>query len=151
MRRIVFSTILGGTLIVFLTSCASTSQKFPVNLSYQSGDSSSTKSSLTGKIIVFPLEHLRKDTKLIGRRTHLFGQVDTFETGVPSGEQISHLLVDILKQKGWDAEFASPGVRPGNINNNRVLQGRSGPSGLKRLLILDIHRLMRMSIWTSVC
>jgi hypothetical protein len=76
------------------------------------------------KIIVFPLEELRKDSKLIGRRTHFFGKVDTFKIEVPLGERISTLLVEVLKQKGWDAKMASPGIGAEDITSDWVVTGK---------------------------
>jgi hypothetical protein len=118
MRRQMISTSLGEVPIVIFAVRTTTDQTFPGFLSY------STIAPLDVKIIVFPLEELRKDSKLIGRRTHFFGKVDTFKIEVPLGERISTLLVEVLKQKGWDAKMASPGIGAEDITSDWVVTGK---------------------------
>lgn len=124
MRRTMTLIFMGGWFALFLTACSTTPQRFPVDLAYQPAVSSSVKSPMAGEVIIFPLEDLRKDTNLIGRWTHLFGQVVMFETLLPSGERVSQVLVEALKRKGWDAKMGAPGLRPEDIHAGRVVTGK---------------------------
>jgi hypothetical protein len=117
--------ILCGIGVLFLLAgCAGPGARFPISFSYQADASSAFKAGPSRpKLVVFPLEDKREDPKLIGRHIHLFGQVDTFESTIPVGENLAHLLVASLRQRGWDARLASPGVRPQDITVERVVTG----------------------------
>ena len=57
-------------------------------------------------IIVMPFEDLRPDTSALGWRTHLGGGATRFD--VPdgnAGEAVSRLLVEHLRQSGWEASL----------------------------------------------
>jgi len=122
MKRRVFRSI-GGMLFLFLTACAGPGERLPVTLSYLDGTPLASVPSASRKVVVFPLEDKRKDPQVIGQRTHIFGQVDTFESATPTREKITQLLVDSLRKQGWDAHLAAPGSQPQEITNERVVTG----------------------------
>jgi len=124
MNRQLIQYLGGVILLLFLTACATIGERYPVSLTYQGGVSSPSQSATSQKVMVFPLEDTRKDPNLIGQRTHLFGQMDTFETTAPAGEKIAELLVEALRQRGWDAHLAGPGMRPEQITGDRVVTGK---------------------------
>jgi hypothetical protein len=124
MKRFVY--IFCGVWVLFLLSaCAGAGTRFPIIFSYKGKVPSNFRTAPSQqKVVVFPLEDKREDRKLIARRIHLFGQVDTFESPItPVGENIFILLVASLRQRGWDARLASLRIKPKDITTDLVVTG----------------------------
>jgi hypothetical protein len=119
MKRSAF--LFWGGMLTFIAACAGPGKRYPVSLSYRDGTPS--KLEAPRKVEVFSLEDKRDDPELIGRRTRLFGQVDTFRTEILVKEKITNLLIAALRRQGWDAHSAPPGIRPQQITGERVLTG----------------------------
>jgi hypothetical protein len=114
----------GVSVLFLLSACAGPGPRIPISFSYTGEVSSTSKIAPSQqKVVVFPLEDKRDDTKLIGRHIHLFKQVDTYEPTMPLGENIAQLLIFSLRQRGWDARLASPGIRPQDITTDLVVTG----------------------------
>ena len=120
-RAYIFS---GVSVLFLLSACAGPGTRFPISLSYNGEISSTSKTAPSQqKVVVFPLEDKRDDTKLIGRHIHLSGQVDTYESKTSVSENISQLLIASLRQRGWYARLAPPGIRPQDIKTDLVVTG----------------------------
>lgn len=123
MKRCV-SIFCGAGVFFLLSACAGPGARFPIFFSYKGEVPSTFRTAPSQqKVVVFPLKDNRKDPKLIGRRIHLFGQVDAYESTTSVGENLAQLLVSSLRQRGWDARLASPGVRPQDITTDLVVTG----------------------------
>jgi hypothetical protein len=96
-----------------LIACATPGERFPVDLSYQGESPLILKPG--SKVVVFPLDDRRSESELIGRHTHVFGRVDTFESSALIGKKVADLLVASLRQRGWDAVMAQPGRHPNDV------------------------------------
>lgn len=122
MGRFLFLTWGGILLLSLLTACAGPGERVPVSLSSKEKPPPSTQLK-PGKWIVFPLADAHPEPKQVGRRIHLFGQIDTYEPTSSLGERIAQLLVISLRRRGYDALMASPTAHPGEVTGERVLTG----------------------------
>jgi len=113
----------GIAILLLLTACAGPGERYPVSLSYQNEFPLPHPSGPLQRVTVFPLEDRRTDPQWLGRRIHLFGQVDTFESRIPVGPGVTDLLILALRQRGWDAHLPAPGIRPSEVTGERVLTG----------------------------
>ena len=123
MKRSVYFFCVAGVLFL-LSACAGPGARIPISFFYKAKVPSSFSAAHSmQKVVVFPLKDNREDPKIVGRRIHLFGQIDTYESTTSVGESIAQLLVSSLRQRGWDARLASPGVQPQDIHADLVVTG----------------------------
>lgn len=116
------SNLFSWIVLTFLISgCAGPGRQIPIDLSYREGASASTRTA-PEKVVVYPFEDRREDSSAIGRRKHLFGRIDTFESTVPVGEKIAQIWVVALRKRGWDARLARPEDAPGEAD--RIIKGK---------------------------
>ncbi|MBI3802140.1 MAG: hypothetical protein HY282_00055 [Nitrospirae bacterium] len=108
-------------LMFLLLGCAGPGKQIPINLSYPEGTAPAAQSP-SQKVVVYPFEDLRKDPSAIGRRKHLFGEVDTFQSNTPVGERVAQIWVAALQRRGWNARLARSGEDPGEVD--RVIRGK---------------------------
>ena len=113
--------------ILSLTACAASGKDFPISLSFTEGVSASPAGASPQKVVIFPLEDRRliseAPAERIGRRTHLFGRIDTFESKIPVGESVAQLVATTFRLRGWEVHPAPPGSRPDQITDARVVTG----------------------------
>lgn len=122
MRRSIFALLAIG--ILFLgTACAGPGKRIPIGLSYQEAIPPPAQQAVSNKAVVFPLEDTRQKPWVIGRRTRLFGRIDTFESPTPVDQKLSEILVASLRERGWDARIAAPGETPQQVAADRIITG----------------------------
>ena len=118
-----------------LAGCATPGENFPVALSYQGEPPSLARQEAANHVVVFPFEDGRADPRSVGRHLHVFGQVDSFESELPVGRRVAELLVTSLKERGWDARLAKPGLSP------RDLPGEGGQDLADRVVTGTVQSL----------
>ncbi len=105
--------LIGICLVGFLviSGCASQGEKVDVKIAPKpSADAKPTATSAV-KVAVVPFQDDRTDRSRLGTRQHLWGGTSTF--ALPNGtvgEASAKALADYLKQKGWQAQFATNGT-----------------------------------------
>ena len=127
MKQPIFALLAIGMLF-FAAACAGPGERIPISLTYQEETAPAAKQTSPGKVVVFPFQDKReqnkpKDARMIGRRTHLFGQIDTFESPTPVGQKVAEILVAALRERGWDARIAAAEETPQQVAADRVITG----------------------------
>lgn len=97
--------------VLVISGCASQGEKVDVKIDPK--PSADAKPAVTSavKVAVVPFQDDRTDRSRLGTRQHLWGGTSTFALpGGTVGEASAKALADYLKQKGWQAAFATNGT-----------------------------------------
>jgi hypothetical protein len=104
-------TLIGFSLFCLVsavTSCAGKGETVLLNIHAISSKQESSGSERPLTVAVRPLEDLRAEKSGLGTRTHLWGGTTHFNVaGGTIGEVVSRVLIDHLRQHGWNAYLST--------------------------------------------
>lgn len=95
-----------------LVGCAATGETVPLDIRARAPVSMAHASMSDGlRVAVLPFEDQRQDKRSLGVRSHIFGGETYFNVpGGDSGIVVAQAIAEYLRQSGWQAWVAKPGI-----------------------------------------
>jgi len=101
---------VGIGLLVFV-GCAATGESVPLDIRAKPAASVAHGSATDGlRVVLLPFEDQRQEKHHLGERTHIFGGQTYFNVPGDPGALVAQVMAEYLRQSGWQAWFAKPGI-----------------------------------------
>lgn len=111
MRGQIFG-VLVGTGLLAMVGCAASGEVVPLEIRARPAASLAQASASDGlRVAVLPFDDQRQDKRQFGVRSHIFGGETYFNApGGDPGLLVAQAMAEYLRQSGWQAWLAKPGI-----------------------------------------
>lgn len=118
--------LIAGIGLVILAGCAATGETVPLDLRARPAASVAHATTSDGlRVVVLPFEDQRQEKHHLGARSHIFGGETYFN--VPGGDVgvlVAQIMAEYMRQSGWQAWLAKPGITVPGEEAEVILSGQ---------------------------